>query len=423
MSALSRFGPTVAKSALFHQYPIRHMASASAAAEPVQRIFLDKIKEFQTSNKGLDEAHKKAMVDEMDRLRRVFRVEDESKVAKLEYKFPPEVNVSLHDIDEKRELREQIASGEYQKKLVAQSKPKSALLASIPEQVTQDMHLPPMNKPDIRLILENQGPMLPAQLGKVRPDYEYVGDKMTPEKLERDFLVKFGPDMPTIDDDKSPQRDIVNFPRENILLDTPPTRYHIIPESWFRFFYPKTGVTGPYAFAGAFTTFLFSKEWLVWEHELLTGVTSTIILSYAVIKFGPKCREWVVSQVKKEVDGWEEWRTGNIKSLEHIQKHYKGQLAKAQTIKDIYEAREQDIEVQLEGEYRRRLRTVYEDTMRRLNYLVSVADSQRQIAHKNMVNWVISNAVSSIGQKQEAEILDDCIVNLKQLASKNAKAI
>lgn len=399
------------------------MASASAATEPVQKIFLDKIKEFKTSNKGLDDAHKKAMADEMDRLRRVYQVEDESKLSKLEYKFSPEVNVSLHDIDTKKQLREQIASGEYQKQLVAHAKPKSALLDSIPEQVTLDMHLPPLNKPDPSLILDNSGPLLPAKFAGYKPDYEFVGDKMTLEKLEREFLVKFGPDMPTIHDDKSPQRDLVNFPREKIPLDTPPTRFHFIPESWFRFFYPTTGVTGPYAFAGAFTTFLFSKEWLVWEHELLTGVSSSIILTYAVIKYGPKCREWLNGVVKKEDDGWENWRTGNIKFLEQMREHYKGQLNKAPLIKDLYSVREQDVAVQLEAEYRRRLKTIYEDTKRRLNFLVSVADSQRQIAHKNMVNWVISNAVSSIGQKQETEILDNCIVNLKQLASKNANAI
>lgn len=210
------------------------MASASAAAEPVQKIFLDKIKEFKTSNKGLDESNKKAMADEMERLKRVFKVEDENKLAHLDHKFAPEANVSLHDIDENKQLREQIQSGEYQKQLVASSTPKSVLLASIPEQVTHDLHLPPLNKPDASLIFNNEEPLMPIQIGESKPDYDFIGDKMTPDRLEKDFLVRFAPDMPTIDDDKDPQRDAVNFPRQPIPLEAPPTRFHFVPESWFQ---------------------------------------------------------------------------------------------------------------------------------------------------------------------------------------------
>ncbi|OTF77677.1 ATP synthase subunit b, mitochondrial-like protein [Euroglyphus maynei] len=97
--------------------------------------------------------------------------------------------------------------------------------------------------------------------------------------------------MPTIHDEKSERRDLVNFPRP-VRADFPePCRMGIIPESWFQMFYEKTGVTGPYCFFYGFLTFLLSKEWLVVEHELLVGIEATAIIVIAAKIFGPEIRK------------------------------------------------------------------------------------------------------------------------------------
>lgn len=398
-------------------------ASAAAAQNPVQRLFIDKVREFKTANKGLDGAHQKAMEEEMKRLKRVYSVEDENKLTQLDHKFSAECNVSLRDLDENRELRKSIASGEYQKQMAVATAPKSEILESIPEQVYVDLHLPPHNKPSIDLILNNQGVPVPVRIGEELPDYASNLEPMTPDQLERDMLVRFGPDMPTINDDKAPERDLVNFPKYKQNLDTPPTRHHIIPESWFDFFYPKTGASGLYTFAASFGTFLFSKEYLIFEHEMIGVLSSITLCTYAVIKFGPKFSAWVKPEMQKELDAWDAWQHGNIDYLSKYKDHYSKQLEKPELIEDLYKIRDHDINLQLENEYRTRLDTIHNDVKRRLNYLVAVAESKRQVAHKNMVDWVISNAVSSFGPKQESEVLDNCILNLKQLASKNANVI
>lgn len=158
------------------------------------------------------------------------------------------------------------------------------------------------------------------------------------------------------------------------------------------------------------------------EHEMLTGFTTTIIFTYAVIKFGPKVRAYIYKRTKDYGDGFESWRTGTIDTLNTLEAQYKNQLGE-NLFEEIYNIRQQDVDLQLEVEYRNRLREVYTDTKRRLDYLVSVANSQRDIAQKNLVNWVISNATASFGPKQETEALDNCIVTLKQLANKHANAI
>lgn len=68
--------------------------------------------------------------------------------------------------------------------------------------------------------------------------------------------------------------------------------------SRFQYFYPKTGVTGPYVFGAGLTTYLCSKEIYVMEHEYYSGLSILIMVVYATKKFGPK----VAAYLDKEVD-------------------------------------------------------------------------------------------------------------------------
>ncbi len=129
-------------------------------------------------------------------------------------------------------------------------------------------------------------PKLPALSDEIGEEYNPKN-----ESLESFLNLRFGANFPTIKDDQNPQRDLKNFPRPVQPDFCEPTRLGIIPESWFNAFYNKTGVTGPYVFLGTFTTFLLSKEWLVFEHELLVGIEATVILVVAAKMFGPSVRK------------------------------------------------------------------------------------------------------------------------------------
>lgn len=101
------------------------------------------------------------------------------------------------------------------------------------------------------------------------------------------FRVKFGQSMPTIHDDKAPERDLVNFPRVKSPIYPEATRLVIIPDNWFRELYHKTGVTGPYVLTFGLLNFLFSKEWLIYEHEMHLGVHLALFFTFVTYKFGP----------------------------------------------------------------------------------------------------------------------------------------
>lgn len=115
---------------------------------------------------------------------------------------------------------------------------------------------------------------------------ETVEDAKFKEPLTEILRVNFGPNMPTINDDKNPQRDVVNFPREKPATYPEAVRWFIIPDNWFRAFYDKTGVTGPYCLVGGLTCFLLSKEWLIIEHEMLVGFSLATIWWAVNSKYG-----------------------------------------------------------------------------------------------------------------------------------------
>lgn len=112
------------------------------------------------------------------------------------------------------------------------------------------------------------------------------GEAEAPKSLEDELCVWFGHDMPTIYDDQNPERDLVNFPREQRLVNPPGVRLAFVPESFFKFFHEKTGVTGPYLFLGTFGTYLVSKEYFVLGEDALNGLVLAIVIGGVASKFG-----------------------------------------------------------------------------------------------------------------------------------------
>ena len=79
-------------------------------------------------------------------------------------------------------------------------------------------------------------------------------------------------------------------------MDPPKTHFVILPVSWFEFFHKKTGVTGGFSFGISLTLFLLSKEWLVIDHELITGVSLVGTLTGLTYFLGKPVTNFVVAQ-------------------------------------------------------------------------------------------------------------------------------
>jgi len=215
-----------------------------------------------------------------------------------------------------------------------------------------------------------------------------------------------------------PERDLVNFPRPVRPIEATKCRMGFLPDSWFTFFYPKTGVTGPYLFGAGLLTYCLSKEIIVMEHEYYNGLSILVMIIYATKTFGPGIKESLTQQITDQEIENDKFQADNIKCVaDAITAEEKSQW-EAQGQKLLFDAKKENVQMLLEANYRERLMQVYTEVKRRMDYQVEILNADRRMQQKNMVNWIVSNVVKSITPQQEKETLQKCINDLKALAAK-----
>jgi len=216
-----------------------------------------------------------------------------------------------------------------------------------------------------------------------------------------------------------PERDRVNFPDPVQAERHPPVRMGIFPVSWFDAFYEKTGVTGPYVFGVGMLTFVLTTELWVIEHGFTEFLSFWIMVYILNKKLGPRIAQYLDTQTEEYAQ--KRWHI----PLAESKKVATDAIAEAEKSiwrqdgkKYLFEAKQENIALQLEEEYRRRLSEAHKAVKRRLDYQVATENAVRRYQQQHMVNWITGNVVKNITPQQERESITKCIADLKALAAK-----
>ncbi|XP_018007247.1 ATP synthase subunit b, mitochondrial isoform X2 [Hyalella azteca] len=214
------------------------------------------------------------------------------------------------------------------------------------------------------------------------------------------------------------ERNEVDFPRTKRPIHPAPVRMGFIPETWFELLYSKTGVTGPYVLGTGLITYLVSKEIYVIEHEFYSGVIMAMMAAYGIKKFGPTVAATLDDQLAKEKEEMLSGRNNTIKALTEgiAASELSAEQAKGQSL--LFQAKRDNIGLQLEAAYRQRLQSVYAEVKKRLDYQLEKSNVEKRFEQRHMVDWIVQNVRQSITPAQEAASLKQCITDLKALAAR-----
>jgi len=199
-------------------------------------------------------------------------------------------------------------------------------------------------------------------------------------------------------------------------------KFYFIPKDWFDFFYEKTGVTGPYVFAGAFFTFLASKEYYMFGHTY--GHHSRQIF-WSFVTFGLINKHY--GNIAR--DAVEDWRTARIRAYDEIKEEeviacYEQIEALKLTkwragLSEFYnEAKLANVQTMLETSFLQRQASVVNRIKQLLDYQVAVQNVDKELAQSHMVEWVEAKVMEAITPESQAATLDSCIAELHALGEK-----
>ncbi|NWU43001.1 AT5F1 synthase, partial [Hylia prasina] len=198
-------------------------------------------------------------------------------------------------------------------------------------------------------------------------------------------------------------------------------RHGLIPEEFFQFLYPKTGVTGPYMLGTGLLLYLLSKEIYVVNHETAAAACILTVIVYGVKKFGPDVAAFADKLNEEKVATALAVKNEAIQTLQTAIEDEKKEQWRVEGHSYLFDAKRNNVAMLLEANYRERLMMVYSEVKKRLDYQVAMQSLKRQKEQDHMIQWVEKNVVQSITPQQQKESIAKCILDLKAL-SKSAHA-
>nr|XP_056700142.1 ATP synthase F(0) complex subunit B1, mitochondrial [Euleptes europaea] len=198
-------------------------------------------------------------------------------------------------------------------------------------------------------------------------------------------------------------------------------RHGVIPEEFFQFLYPKTGVTGPYMLGTGLLLYFLSKEIYVINHETIAGISIVGIIIYGIKKYGGDVAAFADKLIEEQIAAASASKNNMINSLEKAISDEKKEQWRVEGRHYLFDAKRNNAAMLLETNYRERLLTVYSEVKKRLDYQVAMQHFVRQKEQDHLINWVEQNVRKSITAQQEKESITKCISDLKML-SKSAQA-
>jgi len=216
------------------------------------------------------------------------------------------------------------------------------------------------------------------------------------------------------------ERDLENFPHPEFTIDPPTLNFGLVPTAWCKKLYERLGVSGVYTLVWGSVLALMSKEKMFADCHGYELVSRALIFCLVLKNVIPKIRDYLDrSVVEDRVETYEEPMMKAIATCASNIEVAKNAIWRMEAVADIYSAKKEMVDLQLESVYRERLSNVYKQVKEKLDYQVDVIALERSFQQANMVNWIVDSVEKSITPQMEKENIKSCIANLNALAKQS----
>lgn len=83
----------------------------------------------------------------------------------------------------------------------------------------------------------------------------------------------------------------------------------------------------------------------------------------------------------------------------------------------------ENVDLQLEAIYRKRLVEVHSETKKRLDYHLAVHNVMQRVEKQQMLSFILGETAKAINKTPEKDVLQACLSQLKSLSEKHANTI
>lgn len=83
---------------------------------------------------------------------------------------------------------------------------------------------------------------------------------------------------------------------------------------------------------------------------------------------------------------------------------------------DIFDIKRELVQIEIEAEYRQRIKMVHAEVKRRLDYQVELENTKKAFIRDHIVGWLEKEVIASISPEQEEANINQCIASLSLLA-------
>lgn len=195
-------------------------------------------------------------------------------------------------------------------------------------------------------------------------------------------------------------------------------RLGFIPEEWFIFLKPLTGVSGPYILLIGLGNYAVSKEILVMEHEYYLGLSIFTVIYIVTTRFGPTIGSALDKQVDKIENELNDGRQNELAAFKKQIDDANTEIWRAEGQKELMDAKKENIAIQLEAEFRERQVLVHRAVRKRMEYHLKMHWVIKRLRHKWMVKWILENVHKGITPEFKKHVMEIAIRDLTVMADK-----